>query len=166
MEGHRVAGCRNGTGGSGVASDNTRVMVLNLAEAVELYHDLLEQSKGMEQQVRLLRDRILDALSSMGTDRVAVDGYEVERQLRHHAPQLNEELATDILARHGRLEECQVEVLDHEKARAVIDELFQHGAISKDELPYIYVRPTEALVVRSVEIRPTIEEVRRARRAA
>lgn len=149
-----------------MAANDARAMVLNLAEAVELYHDLLEQSKGMEQQVRLLRDRILDALSRIRADRVAVDGYEVERQLRHHAPQLNEELATEVLARHGRLEECQVEVLDQEKARAVIDELFQHGAISKDELPYIYVKPTEALVVRGVEARPAIEEVRRARRAA
>ncbi|MGE5618625.1 MAG: hypothetical protein ACM3US_05155 [Sphingomonadaceae bacterium] len=141
--------------------------VLTIDEAVELYFDLLQQSKGLEQQVRFLRDRILQSISSQRIDHLVVDGLEVERQVRHHPPQLNEDRAVQILAQHGRLEECQVEVLDQEKARAVIDELFRHGAISKDELPYIYVKPTQALVVRRVELPAAAErEERPARRAA
>ncbi|MHB0868756.1 MAG: hypothetical protein ACYC66_01550 [Chloroflexota bacterium] len=150
-----------------MATNDGTAPVLNMGDALELYFDLLQQTKGMEQQVRLLRDRILHTLSSRRIDQLQVDGYEAERQLRHHPPQLNEDRAAQILESHGRLEECQVEVLDQEKARAVIDELFRHGSLSKDELPYVYVKPTEALVVNRVELPAEVErEVRRARRAA
>ncbi len=145
-----------------MAADAGKVPVLQLDDALEVYYDLLQQSKGIEQQVRLLRDRILQSLASRKIDRVQVDGYEAERQLRHHPPQLNEDRAAEILDRHGRLEECQVELLDPEKAREVIDELFQHGTISKDELPYIYVKPTEALVVHPLELPEAAREERRA----
>ncbi len=135
--------------------------VLTMADALELYYDLLQQAKGMEQQVRLLRDRILQSLASRKIDRLQVDGYEAERQLRHHPPQLNEDRAAQILKSHGRLEECQVEVLDQQKATEVIEELFRHGAISKDELPYIYVKPTEALLVHPLELPEAAREERR-----
>lgn len=147
-----------------MATNDGRAPVLNLADALELYYDLLGQSKEMDQQVRLLRDRILHSLSSRRIDRIQVDGYEAVRQLRHHPPQLNEERTAELLEEHGRLQECQVEVLDQEKARKVIDELFRHGALSKDELPYVYVKPTEALVVRRVEV--PAEVAREERRAA
>jgi Ribonuclease G/E len=145
-----------------MAAKDGRVPVLDMSDALDLYYDLLQQSKGIEEQVRLLRDRILQALAARRIDRVQVDGYEAERQIRHHPPQLNEERAIEILERHGRLEECRVEVLDHEKAREVVDELFQHGSISKDELPYVYVKPTEALVVRSLKAPEAVREERRA----
>ena len=150
-----------------MAANDGKAPVLNMADALELYYDLLQQAKGMEQQVRLLRDRILQSLASRKIDRLQVDGYEAERQLRHHPPQLNEDRANEILERHGRLEECQIETLDQEKARAVIDELFRHGAISKDELPYVYVKPTEALVVHHLELPAEVApEEKRARPAA
>lgn len=145
----------------------SRAPVLEFNEAVQLYFDLLNQSKGMMEQVRLLRDKILSTLSAQKLDRVEVDGFEAIRQIRHHSPQLNDELAAEILERHGRLEECQVQVLDEDKAKEVIEDLFHHGALSKDELPYIYVKPTEALVVNKVQ--PEIEQLkerRKARRAA
>ncbi len=150
-----------------MATEDGRVPVLNMADTLELYYDLLEQSKELEQQVRLLRDRILHAMSSRGLELVDTDGFEALRQLRHHPPQLNAERAEELLRDHRRLEECQVRRLDEEKTRQVIDELFRHGAISKDELPYVYVRPTEALIVRP---RPAVPEVgvaeEEARRAA
>lgn len=149
-----------------MAANEGKVPVLEMGEALELYYDLLQQSKGMEQQVRLLRDRILQSLGSRRIDRVQIDGYEAERQLRHHPPQINDDLAVEVLERHGRLEECQVEVLDEEKTRQVIDELFEHGSISKDELPYVYVKPTEALVVRPLTVPEAVREERRTRRAA
>ncbi len=149
-----------------MAANEGKVPVLEMGEALELYYDLLQQSKGIEQQVRLLRDRILQSLGSRRIDRVQIDGYEAERQLRHHPPQINDDLAVEVLERHGRLEECQVEVLDEEKTRQVIDELFQHGSISKDELPYVYVKPTEALVVRPLTVPEAVREERRTRRAA
>lgn len=144
-------------------TDTSRAPVLDLDDALQLYYDLLNGSKGMMEQVRLLRDRILRTLSTHNLERVQVDGFEAIRQLRHHPPQLNEERATEILEMHGRLEECQVEVLDQEKAREIIEELFHQGTISKDELPYIYVKPTEALVVNRVQ--PEVEEIRERRRA-
>lgn len=150
-----------------MSTDEGRAPVLNLADALELYYDLLQQAKEMEQQVRMLRDRILYSLASRRIDRVEVDGYQAERQIRHHPPQLNEDRAAEILVKHGRLEECQVEVLDQEKARQVIEELFRHGALTKDELPYVYVKPTEALVIRRVEFPAEVaREERRVRRAA
>ncbi len=152
-----------------MATNDGRAPVLQMADALELYYDLLQQSKDIDQQVRLLRDRIIQSLASRRVDRVQVNGLEAERQLRHHPPHLNEDRAVEILERHGRLEECQVEVLDEEKARAAIDELFRHGAIGKDELPYVYVKPTEALVVSRVELPVPAEvarEERRVRRAA
>ncbi len=150
-----------------MATNDGRVPVLNLNDTLELYYGLLEKTKEMEQEVRLLRDRILHSLSERGIAKEQVDGYDVERQIRHHPPQLNEDLAIEILAKHGRLAECQVEVLDQEKAREVIDQLFRHGALTKNELPFIYVKPTEALVVRQVEAvaRPA-QEIRRVRPAA
>ncbi len=149
-----------------MAANEENVLVLEMGDALELYYDLLQQSKGMEQQVRLLRDKILQTLGSRRIDRLQIDGYEAERQLRHHPPQINEDRAIEILERHGRLEECQTEVLDEEKARQVIDDLFQHGAISKDELPFIYMKPTEALVVRHLAVPEAVQEERRLRRAA
>ncbi len=149
------------------ATEDSKAPVLELDEAIALYYDLLNQSKGMMEQVRLLRDRILRTLASKKVEQMQVDGYEVVRQLRHHPPQLNHELASDILEQHGRLAECQVEVLDEPKAREVIEELFHHGDISKDDLPYVYVKPTEALVVNRAQ--PEVEratEQRRLRRAA
>lgn len=147
--------------------DVSRVPVLELDDAVQLYFDLLTQSKETMEQVRLLRDKILTTLSAQKLDRVQVDGFEAIRQIRHHPPQLNEERAIEILESHGRLDECQIEVLDEDKARDVIEDLFHHGALSKDELPYIYVKPTEALVVNKVQ--PEIERIkerRKVRRAA
>lgn len=141
--------------------------VLDMAQSLDLYYDLLEHTKSLEEQLRMMRDRILSVLASRRLERVEADGYEAIRQLRHHPPRLNEERAEELLRDMGRLEECQVEVLDEERARQVIDELFQHGSISKDDLPYVYVKPTEALIVRPVE---EVEEIarpaRRARRAA
>ncbi len=145
-----------------MAANIGKAAVLTMGEALELYYDLLQQSKGMEQQVRLLRDRILQAIASLKTDRVLIDGYEAERQLRHHPPQINEDQATRVLEAHGRLQECQTEVLDLEKAREVIEELLRHGAITKDELPYVHVKPTAALVVRHLALPEAAEEVRRA----
>ncbi len=150
-----------------MATNEREVAVLNLAGALELYSDLLEQAKDMDQQVRMLRDNILRAMALRRLDHVLADGYEAVRQLRHHAPQLNEDRAARILEEQGRLQECQVTSLDQERARAVIDELFRHGALSKDELPYVYVRPTEALIVRRVEVPEEVaEEVTVERRAA
>ncbi|MGI5834981.1 MAG: hypothetical protein ACOX87_00640 [Chloroflexota bacterium] len=143
--------------------DVSRSPVLEFDEAVQLYYDLLTQSKEMTEQVRLLRDKILRTLSAKKLERVQVDGYEAVRQIRHHPPQLNEDRAVEILEQHGRLEECQVEVLDEDKAREVIEDLFHHGALSKDELPYIYVKPTEALLVNKVQ--PEIEQIRERRKA-
>ncbi len=140
-----------------MATNDGRLQVLNLADALELYYDLLEQSKGLDQQVRLLRDRILSAMAARKISEAEVEGYEAVRQFRHHAPQLNEERAEELLGENGRLEECLVKRLDVEKARQVIEELFRHGALTKDELPYIYVKPTEALVVRRAE--PVAEEM-------
>ncbi|HEX2924516.1 MAG TPA: hypothetical protein VHS28_10895, partial [Chloroflexota bacterium] len=83
-------------------------------------------------------------------------------------PQIYPERAEEILQRYGRLDECQVEVLDEEKARKVLEELFRHGALTKDELPYLYIKPTEALVVRETEevARERPRVARRLRRAA
>ncbi len=148
-----------------MATNDGRLQVLNLADALEVYHDLLEQSKELDQQVRLLRDRILQAMASRKLSQVEVDGYEVLRQFRHHAPLLNEEQARDLLRENGRLEECLVQQLDEDRAREVIDELFRHGRLAKDELPYVYVKPTEALVVRRTEAAPQAAEAE-PRRAA
>lgn len=150
-----------------MGTNDGRVSVLNLADSLELYYDLLEHSKGLDQHIRMLRDGILRAMSERQLDQVQVDGYQASRQLRHHAPQLNEDLAAEILEQQGRLDECLVQALDEEKAREVIEELFRHGALSKDDLPYIYVKPTEALVVRPVEAAAErTEERRRVHRAA
>lgn len=150
-----------------MAVNVARIPTLSLADTIELYHDMLEQSKVMDQEVRLVRDRILRALASQRIDQIQSDGYEAIRQLRHHPPQLNEDRATEILREHGRLQECQVQVLDQEKARQAIEELFRHGALSKDELPYVYVKPTEALIVRRMgTAAEEIEEAGRVPRAA
>ncbi len=146
-----------------MATKDAKVPVLELEDALGLYYDLLNESKGILEQVRLLRDRILHVLSARKIDRIEANGYEAVRQVRHHPPRLNEQRAVEILERHGRLDECQVEVLDEDRAMAVIEDLFHHGALSKDELPYIYVRPTEALIVNRVQ--PEMEEVRERRRA-
>ena len=150
-----------------MASDNKEMAVISLADALELYHDLVEQAKGMDQLVRVLRDGILEAMSARKLTQVRADGYEAVRQLRHHPPQIDEDRATEILQEHGRLEECQTVELDEEKARAVIEELFMHGALTKEELPYVYIKPTEALLVRLVAA-PAVEaeEEERVRRAA
>jgi len=145
-----------------MAAEEADIPVLQIGEALGLYYDLLQQSKELEQEVRLLRDRILRSLSDRRIDRIQADGYEAERQVRHHAPRLVEDKAEEILERHGRLEECMVQVLDVDRAREVIDELFRHGSISKDELPYIYVKPTEALLVHPLAPPEATREERRA----
>jgi hypothetical protein len=139
-----------------------------LADAIQLYFNLLDETKGLEEQLRLLRGRILSTLAARKLDRVQADGVEVLRQVRHHPPRINIDMAEEILRQHGRLEECRVEMLDEEKARGVIDELFRHGSLSKDDLPYLYVKPTEALIVHEVREMEIEEprEVRRIRRAA
>ncbi len=142
--------------------------VISLSDAIQMYRDLLEESKGIEGQLRLLRGKILGTLAAQRLDSVQVDGVEAMRQVRHHPPRLITDRAEEILRQHGRLEECQVETLDEERARDVIEDLFRHGALTREELPYIYVKPTEALIVREaveiVEEEPRQE--RRPRRAA
>lgn len=125
--------------------------ILDLADGVRLYLDLLDQSRQLEVVLGDLRGRILRAMERIGVDELTVDGVQAIRQLRHFAPELDEAAARRILERVGRLAEAERRVLDPAKAAQILDELFVQGRISRAELPYTPPRVVEALIVRRTD---------------
>ena len=125
--------------------------IIDLQEGVRLYYDLLAEVDLLQDIADSMRGRILRAMERTGLDEFEADGVHAIRQVRHFPPRLNEERATRILEREGRLKEATTTTLDHEKARAILDELYVQHRIDKDELPYTEAREVEALIVRATE---------------
>lgn len=126
----------------------TATPVIDLADAVRMYATLQEQARQLGTIMEDLRGRILRALENADVEHLDVDGLRVVRQIRHFAPQLNVEEASHLLEREGRLREAQRLVLDADRAREVLDQLYVQGRISRAELPFSEARTVEALLVR------------------
>jgi hypothetical protein len=123
--------------------------ILDLAEGVRLYRDLLTQQRGLQASLDDLRGRILRAMERTGVDELAVDDVLAVRQVRHFPAQLDPEETERLLAREGRLAEAQRLELDVEAARHILDQLYVQGRLAKAELPFSEPKQVEALIVQS-----------------
>lgn len=125
--------------------------VLDLAEGVRVYLSLQNQSRELNAVMEQLRVRLLEAMERTNLDEFFTDGIQTIRQMRRLPPKLNQEQAEKILRREGRLREAQHLVLDPDKARQVLDDLYSRGKIEQRELPYREPREVPVLIVRPVE---------------
>lgn len=125
--------------------------ILNLEQIVFLYAGLLEQTRQLDELLEVLREQILRAMNELGIKSVREDEFEVIRQIRHRAAKLDEKKAEALLLRFGRLEECLTPQLDEQKVRQVLEELRAAGRIPEDQMPYVPVPESEALIVRRGE---------------
>lgn len=121
--------------------------ILDLAEGVQVYRDLLNQGRQLEAIKDDLRGRILRAMDRAGIEDFRTNGVEAIRQVRHFPAQLNQGEAEKILQREGRLKEAEKTVIDPEKAKEILDQLYVQGKIGKGQLPYTEPREVEALIV-------------------
>lgn len=122
--------------------------ILDLADGIRIYRELITQRRQLESAVEELRQRILRVMDRVDVNEFTTDGVTAIRQVRHFEPEIDVTRATRILRAAGRLEDAQEKVLDPEKARAIIDALYVQGKIRKDDLPYGEPREVEALIVR------------------
>ncbi|HEY8475779.1 MAG TPA: hypothetical protein VIN09_02795 [Chloroflexota bacterium] len=125
--------------------------ILDLAEGVRVYLDLMDQGRRLQAVMDELRERIVRAMERIGVDDFYADGVHAVRQIRRFPPQLDEARAAELLAREGLLDQAERRVLDPERARRLIDELYAEGRLRREELPYTPAREVEALVVRRIE---------------
>ena len=121
--------------------------ILDLAQGVELYADLLGQSRRLQKLVEDLRLRVLRAMEREGIENFEVDGVTATRQIRHFPPKLDLTKAAEILQREGRLREAEEPRIDPEKAGRILDQLYIQGKLTRAELPYEEAREVEALIV-------------------
>ena len=121
--------------------------ILDLAQGVEIYADLLSQSRRLQEMVEGLRLRILRAMEREGIENFEVDGVTATRQIRHFPPKLDVTKAAAILEREGRLHEAEEPRISPEKAGRILDQLYIQGKLTRAELPYEEAREVEALIV-------------------
>jgi hypothetical protein len=125
--------------------------VLDLAEGLQVYFDLLNQTRQLQAITEELRGRLLRAMETMGLFDFESDGIQAVRQVRHLPARLDRREAERILREEVRLAEAQSPMLDPEKAREALDDLYVKGKLKKEELPYAEPRDVEVLIVRSAE---------------
>lgn len=128
--------------------------ILDLAQGVEMYADLLGQSRRLQEMVENLRLRILRAMEREGIESFEVDGMTATRQIRHFAPKLDLTGAAEILEREGRLREAEEPRINPEKAGRILDQLYIQGKLTRAELPYGEAREVEALIVQPTSQAP------------
>ncbi|HEX2923129.1 MAG TPA: hypothetical protein VHS28_03770, partial [Chloroflexota bacterium] len=57
-----------------MAATEVEAPVISLGDAIRMYYDLLEESRGLDEQLHLIRGRILAALAERRLDSIQVDG--------------------------------------------------------------------------------------------
>jgi|GEM_PF-3443809 len=122
--------------------------ILDLAQGVEIYADLLDQARQLQATVEEFRLRILRAMERDGIETFEVDGLTATRQVRHFPPKLDLAKAREILQQAGRLREAEEPAVSPDKARRILDQLYVQGKLTRDAMPYVEARDVEALIIR------------------